>query len=168
MPLQNRISTRDTWAEMERAGEVRFWEAFALATGSEPMRTGAIYLLGYVAELIIKCAYFRLRGVAALADVGPELKFAPRRAGTIHGGFTWKGNLHSIQNWASLLIIERRERGKPLPAPTHVSFLTEVSAIVAEWSEILRYKDAAATDNEFHNMFQSVDWLRMNCRQLWR
>ncbi len=168
MPLQNRISTRDTWAELERAGEIRFWEACALATGAEPMRTGAIYLLGYVAELIIKCAYFRLRGIAALDDVGPELRFAPRRAQAIRGGFAWKGNLHSIQEWARLLVIERRERGKPLPPPIHVSFLTVVSVIVAEWSEILRYKDTAATDNELHDMFQGVEWLRANCRRLWR
>src|SRR5205085_11501029 len=49
-----------TWPELEEAAEQRFWDGFVLAAGSEPRPTGAIYVLGYVAELVLLVMWCRI------------------------------------------------------------------------------------------------------------
>jgi hypothetical protein len=49
---------QDTIAKLERAAETRFAEAEWLAAGKYHL--GSIYLFGYVAEIVLGTAYFRI------------------------------------------------------------------------------------------------------------
>jgi hypothetical protein len=64
------IEAWDTWRGMESAADERFWDGVSLAKGDQPRRAGAIYLLGYVAEMVLKVAYFRFTGIPPSSDLG--------------------------------------------------------------------------------------------------
>ncbi len=50
----------ETWPEMERAAQQRYWDGLTLAVESAESGTAAIYLWGYVAETLLKSAGLRL------------------------------------------------------------------------------------------------------------
>ena len=83
---------------MERAAEQRFWDGLALAMGDAGHETGAVYLLGYVAEMFLKTACFRFVSVPAGQDIAPVLCAVRNHA-------LWTGrNLHDLRSWIDFLI----------------------------------------------------------------
>ena len=66
MPFLTRLATLEpfeTWLNMEQAAEQRYWDGMALATSDTGHETGAVYLLGYTAEILLKTACFRTAGI---------------------------------------------------------------------------------------------------------
>lgn len=165
MPLEYRRSEKDTLGEMERAAMERFWDAAALGSAPARRTTGTIYVMGYVAEILVKCAYYRVRGLLPHDTTEMELRGARGRA--TNRGLPWTGNLHNLPSWAGLLVAERQDLGRELPAVMHVSFLSAVNGIAAEWSETLRYKDIRATETEVRRVYRCVEWLVANYASLW-
>ena len=166
MPLLPRLSTIDTWGELENAAWNRYWDSLELAMASNERSTGAVYLLGYVFEMLIKTAYYRIRGLAAGDDAGPALRGMPARARTL--GFPWQGNRHNTGSLAGLLVYERRAVGRPLDPMFAATLLGHAQAVAnVHWSEALRYKETIASESEIHDLFRSVEWLRANYSRLW-
>ncbi len=165
MPLLHRASPTDTWPELKAAADVRFEDGLVLATDRDPRTTGAVYLLGYVAEMLIKVSYYQVRGVPAANDVSAELSAIRGRAAAL--GLTWTGNLHNIVNLATLLVLERMARGNPMPHGLAAEFLSRVIALSMEWSEQLRYKSVTAGEREVREVFEHVDWIHRHYALLW-
>src|SRR4051812_22970226 len=89
----------DTIEEFERAAQARFGEAgVLLAAGSY---AGAVYLLGYTAEMLLKAAWFRLMGHAPAQTIEPGDWAAARSLAASLG--LPLGNLHNIAAWVRFL-----------------------------------------------------------------
>jgi len=147
---------------MERASTQRFWDALALATGEAGHEVGAIYLFGYVAEMLLKTAYFRVTGVPPGQDIAPHLT-ATRRNAFLRGG-----NLHNLPGWFDLLNDVRYFQGKAWPVVTAALIERHVLTVNAHWRESLRYASLSATNAELEEVLTSVDWLLGNYNVLWR
>lgn len=164
MPLLLRSSVTDTWAELEEAAAERYWDAIALAM--EERLTGAMYMLGYAFEMLVKCAYYRFIGLGPTDNVAPVLRGMKDKA-RLHG-FSWRGNLHNSESVISLLVLERRVSGHPMDTGVSATAMGyAVSLARFEWSETLRYKRVAASELEMTNVLESVDWLQTNYAALW-
>ena len=75
MPFLIRLATREpfeTWLSMEQAAEQRYWDGSALAASDAGHETGAVYLLGYTVEMLLKTACFRTAGIARRTIYGPS------------------------------------------------------------------------------------------------
>ncbi|MEW6249891.1 MAG: hypothetical protein AB1716_04535 [Planctomycetota bacterium] len=165
MGLLTRITTHDSCGELETAADLRFYDGLSLATSDVARRTAAVYLLGYVGEVLVKTAYYRCRGVAGVDDVATELHNIPVRARVL--GLRWRGNLHNLESLATLLVLERDALGNPLEPGFAAEFQGHVASLGAHWSETLRYKAVSAQEAELFEVFESVEWLIANHGRLW-
>ncbi len=165
MPFLTRLAVAEpfeTWPGMKSAAEQRYWDGLILALGAPGTETGAIYLLGYVAEMFLKTAYFQIIGVPNSHNIGSHLQGARTHA-------SWRGgNLHNLRSWVVLLNNVRSIQGKPWNAVTAATIERHVLTIDSHWRESLRYTSFAATGAELDEVFASVDWLRFNYDLLWR
>jgi hypothetical protein len=127
--------------EFDASARERFEDGLALA--GQGRRTGAIYLWGYSAEMLVKAAYFRLAGLGETDGITLRGHILPA---IDHGrnvlGIAWptQGQGHNVRAWADLLVAERA--ATPGTAYAH-RFGREVQAcgqaIGQLWSEALRY-----------------------------
>lgn len=168
MPFLTRLAALEpfeTWPSMEQAAEQRYWDGLALATSDTGHEAGAIYLLGYVAEMLLKTACFRT------AEIGPHDDLWAR-----HGAFdqvktfaSWTGrNLHDLTGWLQFLIDIRQAIGRPLDPVTAGLMTAAVLDVNAHWRESLRYRFSAALESELDAVADNVEWLRLNYDRLWR
>ena len=152
----------ETWPGMKQAAERRLWDGLILALGGPGYETGAIYLMGYVAEMLLKSAYFQVTGVPVAQNIASHLQGARTHA-------SWRGgNLHNLRSWFALLNDVRFLRGVPWSAVTAATVARHVFTVDAHWRESLRYSAFAATEAELNEVFISVDWLHANYDKLWR
>lgn len=168
MGLLERVSNVDTVAELDRASEHRYLDGIGLYLAHEFRSTGAVYVLGYVAEMLIKSAYYRVRGVGPCEDLRAELRGMEARAMALGYAWTAGRSRHQVESLAGLLAYERRARGCALLAELESGLLGHASLIASHWSESLRYKDAVATEHEVNEVLSSVEWLIANHSLLWR
>lgn len=165
MPFRSRLALKqpfETWPLMELAGEQRYWDSLALALADSGNETGALYLLGYVAEMLLKTAYFRVISLPPSDDIGPSLRAANRDA-------HWRGgNLHNLGSWFYLLGDIRFFQGRPWDAAQAATVERHVLTVDSHWRETLRYTFVAAETSELEEAFASVDWLLANYVVLWR
>jgi G3E family GTPase len=150
---------------MESAALQRYFDGLSLATSESDRFTGALYVLGYTAEILVKTAYYRVRGAGPADDVAAELRGMPARARYL--GLDWQGNRHNLENLAELLVNERAFGGFAMDALFAAEFQAHVSNVGAHWSEVLRYKGTVAFESELVAVFESVEWLVDNHAQLW-
>lgn len=152
----------ETWPGMELAAEARFWDGLALVTGDAGHETVAIYLLGYVTEMLLKTAYFRVINVPNGQNIAPHLQGARSHA-------LWRGgNLHNLRSWIALLNDVRFIQGIAWDVVTATVIENHVLIVGAHWRESLRYTSVPATREELDESFASVDWLLTNYEVLWR
>src|SRR5580700_8242529 len=87
----------DSIREYRAAARKRFDDAFALA--GRGRRTGAIYLWGYSAEMVLKAAYFSLNGLPETRNLtwGADLRPAINRGRGL--GIAWpnQGEGHNVR-----------------------------------------------------------------------
>lgn len=152
------LEPTETWPRLQQAANERYWDGLALVTGFDTRRLGAVYLLGYVAEMLLKVAFFRRTALPDTADIAPALNKAKQ-----HAAWHKKKNLHAVEAWADLLIAERANRGDPLDPALAGSLRFHAATIAGNWSESLRYKESDALESEFATVYESVEWLRRNC-----
>jgi hypothetical protein len=149
--------------EFRASAQRRFDEGMALAANG--YRTGAIYLWGYSAEMLLKAAYFSVLGRAETAgldwrgDIFPAIRVGRGR------GIAWpqQGQGHNVRAWAELLVLERAVT----PAAAYpASFGQEVQAcgqtIGQLWSETLRYHKNVAYWYEMNQVREAAEWLLAN------
>ena len=148
--------------EFERAATERYADAGRLADGDR--RTGAIYLYGYVVEMLLKAAYFRLIGYG---DADPIDFVAMRNAvGESPAsmasslGLTGTRNLHDISAWSALIVAFRASRLLLYPDPEFEATLTAHVAVVHDrWSETIRYHKNVAYRHELDRVGAACEWV---------
>ena len=149
--------------EFRASARWRFDEGMALAAAG--YRSGAIYLWGYSAEMILKAAYFSLLGRAEtdsltwVGDILPAIYAG--RARKID--WPYQGQGHNVRAWAELLVAEHAATPGAAYPPL---FGQEVQAcgqsIGQLWSETLRYHKNVAYLYEMNQVREAAEWLLVN------
>lgn len=164
MSLIQRLSTLEpdeTCDSLFAAALERYWDGLTLATEATGNRSlGAIYLLGYVAEVYLKVAFYRASGFLPADSVNRKLIES-------HRAWTKKKNLHDLVALCQLVIDQRRLVGDPLDPIFASQLVLNARALAAHWREFLRYRSEPAQETELREVSQSVEWLLAQRSQLW-
>ena len=165
----------DSIDEFVAAACERYSDGIALA--AQARRTGAIYLFGYSAEMVMKAAYFRAIGVSARTklEMGSHLWPAVTQAKQLGVNWPKHHNLHYVQGWAELLVVTQKNlltTSQPplVSAYADPSFGQRVTfhatTVQTLWTESLRYHKNRAYEFELRRMQSSVSWLMTSLPQL--
>jgi hypothetical protein len=147
------------------AAEQRYFDAAELLARGRT--TGAVYVAGFVAEMLLKHAAFRLRGAAPGAEVGPLFGPAMRWARKLIPTIEPEGK-HSLWFWAHFVRRTRRELGRSLAPELDDALLRRVRRLHANWSVDLRYCEATAGAAAAGEVFEDMAWIRKHNSSLWR
>jgi hypothetical protein len=158
------LEPAETCETLELAAWERFWDGCDLATSpTDGRNTGALYLFGYVVEIVLKIGFFRTIGTPPHTPVRPLLNAIKQ-----HAAWTRNNNLHDVTSLARVLIAERAACGMPYD-PIFAGILAlHVQTIVAHWREVVRYRHTLASQEELSEVFQSTEWILSNRNTLWR
>ena len=154
------VGIPETIQEFNAAAEDRFWDGVSLLVDGR--YDGGIYLLGYVAEMLLKSAYFSFRGEALTVEVWPLLNPAWRRgADWFPGSFSANNpDYHNLNFWSRVLAEERRRAGQSLPFHLHNEYVVHTSRLSMTWWVEMRYRRGVAGQTDAEGMLESVTWLR--------
>lgn len=123
-------------------------------------RAAAIYLFGYTGEMVLKAAWFSAIGYPRTKPILREnLREAKRMAEKLK--FQWVGDFHSLESWARLLILTRRNHprlsyAEPSFGPT---IEDKAKRISASWSVVLRYHKNRPYLHEVARGEDAAKWL---------
>lgn len=164
----------DSIDEFVAAACERYSDGIELA--AQARRTGAIYLFGYSAEMVLKAAYFRAIGVPDRAKLEMKVHLRPAVTQAKQLGVNWpKDNLHYVQGWAELLVVTQNNlvtTSQPLLASAYSNpafgqqVTTHATLVQHLWNESLRYHKNRAYEFELQRMEVSVGWLMTNLPRL--
>jgi hypothetical protein len=166
MKLSARVGNGEALVQdFELAAEERFLDAEELLVRGNA--TGATYLAGYVAEIVLKYAVFRFDG-AALHDV-TTARLAPVKRWAQHSlpGIPFT-SYHNVLFWAHVLRKKRVDRGRPLPELVSQNLMRVAFRVHGAWSVHLRYFGLELAIDSAKSMFMDVAWLKKNHGSLWR
>lgn len=163
MPLRDRLPTHGyvTLGEFEVAGDDRLGDAVALA--KQGRRMGAIYMLGYVAEAVLKCAFSRLLdyGSDALIRLGAGGTDDPRELGRADLGVTEHAEgLHSPLFWARMVVELRIKTESALSAEAARALISKAQPIQSNWKVAMRYCRDRSDITDFREIWKDVMWVR--------
>ena len=165
MPLRNYIETHgETVQDIELAGTDKLWEGIELLVAGRP--AGGIYLLGYVAEMVLKNACFLFDKARPADLIWPRL--APmRNFGKKYFPTIDPENYHSLVFWYHALQWKRNIAKQPLPRPMARQLARKVARIYSMWIVAMRYyPDVNVLPNESEAVYRDVIWLYDNQLQL--
>ena len=153
----------ETVQEFELAAEEKYWVAMDLITRGDGA-TG-IYLMGYVAEMLLKNSYFLLdSNTAPTFPVGSQLALAKNAAKNVFLPQYPFTNYHDLVFWAALLAEKRRQEGRPLPPNMEMALTQHVRRLADNWFVELRYRSAQAEASEINEVYEDVTWIRSHYR----
>ena len=167
MSYRARMQSRpETLAEFELAWEHRLTEGLLLLK-DEATRTGGVYLLGYVAEMILKVAYFRFIGAASEDRL--DLLFAQSgfRA-AVNSSPVVTENFHSLKFWTELLLTARQQRNRQLPAHLTNALRHYTDLLYDNWQVDMRYSSLIVAAQEWQDAQKAAFWFYHNHDSLWR
>jgi hypothetical protein len=145
----------ETWPNMRAAAEERYWDAMTLAVSGSGRATGAVYLFGYVAEILLKTAYCQL---VQLPQTDNVYRFLSSRSSTLH-------DLSSLER---LLQRTRSTIDNPMTPEIAAGLDYRVKIIESHREVSMRYYAFTATSGELGEVYESVEWIRTNYDRLWR
>ena len=148
--------------EFDLAASERNADAAALAAAGR--RTAAIYLYGYVAEMLLKAAYFRLirYGDADPIDIVALRSAVGENPASMSRSLGLPGtrNLHDLSAWANLIVAYRTSRTLVYADTTLAATLIEHVAMIHDrWTETIRYHKNTAYQHELVRVAGACDWL---------
>jgi len=153
--------------EFRASARQRFEDGVALAAAGH--RTGAIYLWGYTAEMILKAAYFSLLGRPQAAVLTWTADILPAINAGRSMGIAWPvhGQGHNVRAWAEFLVATRAATpGTAYPHPFGLEVQARGQRIGNLWSETLRYHKNVAYLYERNQVREAVEWLLVNSAAL--
>lgn len=165
--LPNRFQP-DCIAEFRAAALQRSLDAIALEAAGR--RSGAIYLWGYVAEMILKAAYFDVnRSRVDRFPVSQPIEMSDlRTALATHAGVANPRNLHHLALWDDALV--NRRAGTPVLNYADPAFGNLVRAkaqkLYGLWSVELRYHRNIAYPHEITQAREAAEWLLIRSSEL--
>ena len=127
--------------------------AIAVTDGQETSRGGA-YLLGFVIEMVLKAAFFRVRGInpatpVNLSAIGGAV--GKKKFGASDG--------HNLRLLRDALIAERLRKGLGIAPVLRTELDRRVDRAFAIWSVGLRYDGSPMPDGEVAVMFEDASWV---------
>jgi len=153
--------------DLELAARARLDDALTLRDRNRLI--GAVYLLGYVAEMYLKVAVYRRLGARPNAQTRPLWRRARNEAERMelprHLG-QWDGG-HGLMFWARLLWSLPSAEGT-LDGRVRADLFRHVSRIERHWTIHLRYSPNQGGWQEAQIVYASVEWIRRRRFQLWR
>ena len=168
-PLRRRDATLEEF-ELS-APEKR--EAGLLLLGDLAQRflASGTYLLGYVAEVRLKCAYFRFKEGASLqagvyevdnAKLTAAKQEASRLAALSNVTVPNVGSYHSLQFWAFLLRESRIDQGKAWESRFDQEFRACTDRLHNNWNVAMRYFPDTSLTLDSSAVQDDVLWLDTN------
>lgn len=147
----------ETVQDLELASEDRLWEGLELLASGQT--AGGMYLLGYVAEMVLKNACFLFEGARPSDPISARL--GPMRAfGKSHFPTIDRENYHSLVFWYHALLHKRNLAGRSLPSPTARQLGRRVASIHSMWVVAMRYYPAALLlPSHAATIYNDVIWL---------
>jgi hypothetical protein len=158
MPLRHRLlANPESVQDMIVASEARYWEGVELfVSGSS---AGGIYLMGYVAEMILKTGTVLLDGARPTDLIGPRLP--PTRVwAKKHLPGLVDENYHSVWFWTHVLRQKRRIANKPFPAPIDSALVQRMRRLHGIWLVSMRYQPDRSLPMEARSVYDDATWLR--------
>lgn len=153
----------ETVGDLSAAAEERFWDAMQLAVCSEPRRTGAIYLFGYFAELVLKTALYRALGAEIDHDVNTPLPGSPINAVTVWKVATTRVGgakyFHDLELICDALVEARQNR---IDGALSGDLSHHVGHLAQQWAVWIRYRPETAEEPDLVEVFEAVDFLRLH------
>lgn len=151
----------DTIGQFELAAASRLQDALALR--ARHRNHWALYTLGYVVEMHLKIAYFRLYGLKE--GEGAEIALRMARAWARQLGIPGATrSLHDLDFWLRLIVAEREFARRPLqPAWVHI-MAAHVQQVATCWLPEMRYRSGAIEMEQFQRFAGSVAWIVQNSR----
>lgn len=129
----------------EKAAEARYLEGWELIR--QGYRGGGVYLLGYVAEILLKAVFFRSNGYDLNDPISPKIR---KSVGV--------SRMHDASEWARRIIESRNE----LEASLKDNLIAYAQIISNHWNESLRYRDLTPTDEELDEFTDAIAWIEKN------
>jgi hypothetical protein len=153
----------DTLPRLARAAERRCAEADWL--DEQGHHLAALYFYGYVAEIVLGGAYFKMKGYNAKDEITPEeLRNAIARA---KSPSLMLDKSHPVDGWAPLLIEERSILYPPAYEKRLERRLRDCSLIMREnWTPKLRYRAIEIGADQVIPVRKSAHWLLENSPRL--
>lgn len=151
----------DSISQFRTVAHIRNEDAWQLASAGR--KSAAVYLRGYVAEMVLKAAWFDLIGYPEHRAISHgDLREAVNMAmGDYH--ISGPGNLHNLSLWAQLLVRHRMKLEKDYETVNFAAEVTTHSESVYErWRETLRYKKNCPYSFEVETVARSTGWLLSN------
>lgn len=145
----------------ERAAELRYYDGQELLLAPSARYAGAIYMLGYCVELVLKVAYCRMVGIHPSDDVWA-------RFANITGLSPNLVRHHRIGDLHRSVAYERVSRGMATD-PIFEGELQRLSLLAAShWKEELRYRSLSASKLEADEVDEAATWLMLHRDDVWK
>jgi len=160
----------ETVQDMELALEARYRDGERLlASPAEAHNWGGIYLMGYVAEMVLKLSYFHLKGSRPTDPTSAELSIARRdatRLGVVHKERDF--DRHNLAQLSDLVSLIRADVGlQALPPDLQTGLRVSVVQVHQIWSVSMRYMGRLAQSTDALDVYRAVSWLRAHYYRLW-
>jgi len=150
----------ETIQDFELARQERLWDGMSLWVARRAQ--GGVYSLGYHAEMTLKAAYFRFRGLTPAHVVDRALLNTTEARARQLGVFTPPAGFHSLRFWRDTLIAERAAVGQSLQITLAHAIGRHVDVIHAQWQVEMRYRAPVSTLAHLEAVGAAVDWLDRN------
>ena len=156
-PLTLTLYGPDTIAEFERAARQRFDEGVALASAG--FHGGAIYLHGYVAEMLLKAASYKLFGLGATDPVEDKRSIVEEWIAEYVLVSKKKPRPHDLDAWAQWLIYFRTAiLGTPYPPSFSLDLGSNKDVIERVWMPSMRYHQLSWSSAEAADVQIAALW----------
>lgn len=167
MPLLSRLTFPETVGDMLQAADARYAEGVTLINAGH--RDGGIYVLGYVAEMVLKVSFCRMDPTTSpSASVRDRFGVAVQHWRSLFNTAPPAGYEHSLLFWETVLPRERAARLRPALGVMVTQTLSECIRIVGDnWDVKMRYQPRRATAREAEDVHLAVQWIYDNRRSLW-
>jgi hypothetical protein len=145
------------------AAEQRYNEAHVLA--SNGFAAGAVYLYGYVVEMLIKAACFRLMGLPPTFPI--EGKDRAVIAEDMKANNLATGAQHDLLGWAQWLVFRKPVlTSQPYPQPFGLAIIAQADVVHQLWHPDMRYRAQSVPGPDLLAVQTATDWVRTNFPQL--
>jgi hypothetical protein len=166
MPLRSFVAANpETINDMVLAADDRYDEAEHLL--QQQAFDGAVYLMGYAAEMWLKVVCLRLRGLAPTTQVKPALAPLKVWARSLVVALLPKDG-HDLSYFAQCIPPLRAAAGRPPLGPTISSELAVkiTNGLYPEWIVDMRYRRSAVPATGAWDALNNAWWLKTNWTHL--
>jgi len=152
----------DSISRFESAAPRRLAEAIHLLEGGKTL--AAIYLFGYVAEMCMKAARYRLLGFQTSDEIttGMRRMIAGEDAGLPLNNFP-----HDLEDEAVRLIYIRKKYAVGFGSQMRADIQYHAIKLNSQWRPALRYRSTVPLPVEISSVRESAVWFEENYPKLW-